>query len=238
MIQSILKSVLVSGCLSAGLCGLALADEPARAAFDWTGFYAGVHGGYGWSRFDDEFAAAVGYGEGFKPKGWLGGAQVGGNYQFPSRVVLGLEADAAYVDAQSDHDETTDIDPTTTLQTYLATKIDGYGSLRARAGYAVDRFLPYVTGGVAWGRESISYDYNITTEGLPFSDTRGSDHHWKAGWVVGAGVEYAIGDHLTAKAEYLYTDLGSQHFDLGIGDPEFVQDIILQSARAGLNYKF
>ena len=177
-------------------------------AFDWSGFYAGANLGYGWAEleqggftFDDIDGA-------------LGGVQVGYNYDFGG-FILGLEGDVQISDVKYSEDlggATGEIG------------IDYFGTVRARAGLAVDRFMPYVTGGVAWARGSVS----VSGPGFSVEVT---DNF--VGWTVGGGVEYAVTDNITVKGEYLYVDFGAADFDTGV-------DINLTShvVRAGVNFKF
>lgn len=193
---------------------LGVVQQPApaaytAAAFSWTGFYAGVNGGYGWAEIEDG---------GFtfeELDGWFGGAQVGYNYDFGG-FVLGVEGDIQL----SDINYSEEIVPGLTGEI----GIDSFGTIRARAGYAVDRFLPYVTGGVAWARGSISASGGGTS--LSFEDNF-------VGWTIGAGLEYAVTDNVTIRGEYLYTDFGTADFDSG-ADVGLTSSIV----RAGVNFKF
>jgi outer membrane immunogenic protein len=92
---------------------------------------------------------------------------------------------------------------------------------RGRVGYAFDRFLPYVTGGLAVG------DVKNSVAGV------GSSTATKAGYAVGGGIEAALAGPWTAKVEYLYADLGRSASVLG-ADTKFNANIV----RAGLNYRF
>ena len=91
-----------------------------------------------------------------------------------------------------------------------------------RKGYAIDRFMPYVTGGAAFG------DVKTNIPGL------GSESTTRAGWTVGAGAEYAFAPNWTVKAEYLFVDLGKFTCNLCGANVKFNENIV----RAGLNYKF
>ena len=93
--------------------------------------------------------------------------------------------------------------------------------MRGRVGYAFDRFMPYVTGGAAFG------NIKSTVAGV------GSSDETKAGWTVGGGLEAALAGPWTAKVEYLYVDLGRGGSILG-ADTRFNANIV----RAGLNYRF
>jgi outer membrane immunogenic protein len=102
---------------------------PAAAPlFNWTGFYVGAHGGYGW-----------GDASGFDTTGWFGGGQLGVNYQFAPNWVWGVEADLSG----------SSIDDSVAGQAF---KTDMLGTARLRLGYTVDRVMFYGTGGLAWAR--------------------------------------------------------------------------------------
>jgi outer membrane immunogenic protein len=101
------------------------------------------------------------------------------------------------------------------------TKNTWLGTVRGRLGYAIDRFMPYVTGGLAVG------DIKNNISGI------GSASDTKAGWTVGGGLEYAFNGPWSAKVEYLYVDLGRGGAIAG-SDAKFQTNIV----RAGLNYRF
>jgi outer membrane immunogenic protein len=204
----------------------------AAPVFSWTGFYAGVHAGYGWANLDNDLTDA--YGDGNKPDGFFGGGQVGYNYQLSNQIVLGVEADAAFADFKDD--SAADGPDGGVFTAY--TKITALGTVRARAGYAIDRFLPYVTGGFAWANAKSGLDVS----GYPDIPNFGAgDSQFHTGWTVGAGLEYAVTNNITAKVEYLYADLGSQEYDVeafGPGSRLNADLSSLQTVKFGLNYKF
>jgi outer membrane immunogenic protein len=102
------------------------------------------------------------------------------------------------------------------------------GTARARVGVAMDRFMPYVTGGLAFG--------DIDVAAAPAFAYAGNDET-KVGWTVGAGVEFALSGNWTAKAEYLYVDLGSA--DCGVACPAGLDTSLTSNiVRAGINYRF
>lgn len=151
------KILLSSAALVALTAGAMAADLPSRAApapmmaavpvFTWTGFYAGVNAGYGWNTNDANtyFDPAFGYDSGKNTDGgFVGGAQVGYNYQM-GMFVLGLEADLQYADRGRDNGYYG-------LGYYdRNSSADWFGTARARAGVAFDRALVYATGGFAYG---------------------------------------------------------------------------------------
>ncbi|WEK49178.1 MAG: porin family protein [Candidatus Kaistia colombiensis] len=224
-----------------------LTYEPApiaapAEAFNWTGFYIGVHGGYGWGHTQDTHNPNA-FGQTLT--GGFGGAQIGYNYQFANNVVLGAEADVAYSGIGKDWGGATQYDPY-----YGEDKIDWFGTVRARVGYSVDRFMPYLTGGLAWA--NVDHKLGCDPSRSPLTprgcsrvgsfETSKSDTAW--GWTVGAGVEYAVTNNVTVKAEYLYTDLGKN--DVTLVDVNFPTDPVnnrefdtsFNSVKLGLNYKF
>ncbi|MCD6069852.1 MAG: hypothetical protein K0S42_368 [Microvirga sp.] len=141
-----MKKILLSSVALLGLAtGAVAADLPSRRApapiiaaaplFTWTGFYVGVNAGYGWS--NDDFDA-VDLADEDDDGGFVGGAQVGYNYQIGSFVV-GLEGDIQYADFGADDDFDSS---------------DWFGTVRARAGVAFDRALIYATGGFAFADDA------------------------------------------------------------------------------------
>ncbi len=181
-------------------------------AYNWTGFYIGLNGGggFGGSKWDSTGSFSV--------DGGLVGSTVGYNYQF-GQVVVGVEGDIDWSDINGSTTSGCPL-PCKTANTWLST-------VRGRLGYAADRFMPYVTGGAAFG------NIRATMPGVSQTDNT-------AGWTFGGGIEAAIAGPWTAKVEYLYVDLGS--FNCGVncvaGMP--VDNVSFHSniLRAGLNYRF
>jgi outer membrane immunogenic protein len=179
--------------------------------YNWTGFYAGFNAGYG---FGSATASAF-PGVSAKPKGLLAGGTLGYNWQ-SGAIVYGIEGDFDWSGVKGD--VACDVLVTCRVSSpWLMT-------FRGRVGYAFDRWLPYLTGGAAYGK-------------VRLTDTlSGSASSNELGWVFGAGLEYAIMGSWTVKLEYLHVDLGS--FDAGptpfVNNVSFKENIL----RAGLNYKF
>ena len=213
--------MLALGITSASAADIALRRAPPppapvyTPAFTWTGFYAGINGGYGWggsTSFSAPFALSS-----FDTSGGLVGGTLGYNYQM-NQIVFGVEGDidASWIKGSS-------ICGGFTCQT----KNSWLGTLRGRIGYAFDRFMPYVTGGAAFG------DIRATTPG--FAGVTNTN----AGWTVGAGLEFAIAGNWTAKAEYLYVNLGKFNCGLSCGltatdNVSFSTNLV----RGGVNYRF
>jgi outer membrane immunogenic protein len=253
----ILRSATMASVLALGVVGAQAADltyEPAPVVvapevFNWTGFYIGVHGGIGGGNFDTTFreylvetdvpaiAAVSGYGTDFSDNafGGFGGVQAGYNYQFATNWVAGIEADFAGSGISAKHEETYYYDGEYDGSFNYEEKIDWFGTIRGRLGYAWDNVLFYGTGGAAYGKIKVSGSYD--GEGSDsFSE---SSTQW--GWTAGAGVEYGITKNITLKAEYLYVDLGSmtaQNVALDSLPGEAKFDAAFHTLKAGLNYKF
>ena len=109
-----------------------------------------------------------------------------------------------------------------------------FADLRARFGMAFDRFLPYVTGGVVFADLTNKLSDTDNTPPLPVS--RGSE---ATGWTIGAGAEYAIDNHWSVKAEYLYMQFPDVTKSVTDGATyAFKFKDSAQLARVGLNYRF
>ena len=222
--KKLLASIAVVGVLMSGVAKAAdVALSPAPAgAFDWSGPYIGINGGFG---FGQNFRAERGVGASSTPasiSGILGGVTAGYNFQASSNFVFGIEGDYALSNLQAD---------SLTSASFSCTggdckfNDDWLGTARARAGIAIgNKALLFATGGLAVGGVR---DYS-SASGASAS---------MIGYAVGGGIETPLTDHLTAKIEALYVNLGR----LEIPAPCSVQcytDVNFGVARVGLNYKF
>jgi outer membrane immunogenic protein len=181
-------------------------------AFSWTGFYLGVNGGGGWGTSNWDRTGNLDL------SGGVIGGTAGFNWQM-GQVVLGVEGDADWSGVSG----TT----STFCPAGCATRNDWLGTVRGRVGYSFDRFLPYLTGGLAAG------DIKATTPGFAGATQT------NLGWALGAGVEAAIVANWSAKIEYLHVDLGSFNCALSCGlvspdNVSFKADLV----RGGVNYRF
>jgi outer membrane immunogenic protein len=181
-------------------------------AYNWTGFYIGVNGGGGFGSSTWDRTGS------FNTSGGLVGGTLGYNYQF-GQGVIGVEGDIDWADINGTSN--------TACPLGCKTSDNWLSTVRARLGYAADRFMPYVTGGAAFG------DVHATTPG--FAGASNSN----AGWTVGAGLEFAIAGNWTAKAEYLYVNLGKFNCGLSCGvTPTDNVSFTTNLVRAGINYRF
>jgi high affinity Mn2+ porin len=169
------------------------APREALTQFDWTGFYLGGHVGY--SRGSAEVTVADPDPTHFNKSfgSLIGGLQGGYNYVLPSRFLLGIEADASFLNYLS-ADELAWF--RTTPDTDIAEKIEFMSTVRGRLGYAFDHWMVYATGGFAW-----SLGRYLQTPGV--IDDPDKALHLHTGWAAGAGAEFAIAPSWTARLEYL-----------------------------------
>ena len=203
------------------------ADAPAPTASPWTGAYAGVNAGGGFGRVKDPIVTPV-TGD-IKSSGVLGGLQVGYNQQVGG-FVFGVEADYALAHVKGDITASApSFGLTGTATAAAASKLDSFGTVRARAGVAVNSALLFATGGWAYGHNK------MTVSGSSIATV--SDSQWMSGWTLGGGVEYAFASNLTGKLEYLYADLGKSTFSNAIlGSTQVSNKVSI--IRAGVNYRY
>jgi outer membrane immunogenic protein len=246
------RVLLIAGAFALVGAGEALAADlppaappPAKApvayapppAYNWSGFYIGGNLGAAWTggNFSDP-AGNTFTGGGTSTTQFVGGGQVGANYEFWGGAVIGVEGDFEWLPNTSNTsnsitDTFGNTDSLTANNRWLTT-------LTGRLGYAFDRVLVYAKGGGAWVGSSTP---TITINGVPFSTTINSN--W--GWTAGAGVEWAFAGTWSVRAEYDYVGLQSQSFTvpatapLGIAGDVFTgNNRNIQLFLAGLNFKF
>ena len=226
-------------------------------AYDWNGWYVGAHAGVirgasNWSAtqpvanapglngsfnlpFNFDFMAGTG--------SYVAGLQGGYNYIFPSRLMLGFEADITA--PNSDVLIPYSVRGSQTITSPLAGQVNygeaviHYGSARARVGYAFEHFLFYGTGGFAWTYDQVT---RTQIDGTPVGalatpGTVDTALLWRLGWAAGAGVEIPLAGNWTAKAEYLLTGFGGKGVTFTTGAQVFESDLTMQSIRLGVNYR-
>lgn len=218
-IATALVAVLLgSPAFSADLSDRVPASIPAPPpVFNWTGLYAGLNGGWAFGSANHRYTGNAAYlagpvatglspaGFNLSPSSGIVGAQLGYNIQF-GQAVLGLETDLSYL-RRSDSAGVLTTVGASSLYTEALTRTEWLGSTRARAGFAFDRTLLYVTGGVAYGgvRSEGRINGGGALGGLAWA---GGQTSTRAGWIVGVGAEHAFTNQITARLEYAYYDLG------------------------------
>lgn len=190
---------------------------PALVApmFNWTGLYVGLNAGYGWGRSNWS-----GVGADASPDGGLVGLTMGYNWQAPgSALVLGLEGDINWANFHGSF-------ANGLCPAGCQTRSDWFGTVRGRLGFAIDRVMPYITGGLAFG--------DIQANPAGFSGVSNTN----VGWTLGAGIEAALAPQWSAKLEYLYIDLGDVGCGAGACPVASTVDLRTSVLRVGFNYRF
>ncbi|MEJ5079782.1 outer membrane protein [Ochrobactrum sp. MYb379] len=231
-----LKTVLLaSTVVFVGISGAKAADavvyeEPVAVVvetpvFSWTGGYLGGQVGYGWgkSRFSDDFIANL------KPDGFLGGLYAGYNFDMGNNFVLGVDGDVTYNNLKDSYSVLAPDGLTDSIES----KLRWSGAVRARAGLAMDRFMPYVAGGVAFG--SVKNTLSVS-DGI--NEVSASQSKTHTGWTAGAGVDYAATDNVIVRLEYRYTDYGHKDYDFDLGAGSVREKFKTNEIRLGVAYKF
>jgi outer membrane immunogenic protein len=175
-----------------------LSAPAPMSAYSWVGPYAGVNLGYQWASATHTDA---------NPNGFAGGLQGGYNWQM-GQFVYGFE---------------TDLQASGSDDTFASWKFSNpwFGTLRGRAGYAMNNVLLYATLGLAYGGGKVEMG------GFSESNTH-------VGWAAGGGIEVGLSPNWSAKAEYLYVDLTDQRYVLFGNNTGFESNIL----RFGVNYRF
>ncbi len=227
--------------------------------YSWTGFYIGGRAGYGWSNDGDVHAEGLpndalnpfridpGH-QGIDYDGFVGGGQIGFNWQLGKWFVLGAEADfsGSTMDGDSTRDHfVPDIAAgPADVPLHASQDINWFGTVRGRIGFVPwCKLMIYGTGGFAYADVDDSVDFNLIPEGGNASyPAHRSDT--ETGWTAGGGIEYAIARHWTIRAEYLYIDVGDQGatgFPIPPNPPfhtHYDWDTQFHTVTAGINFKF
>jgi outer membrane immunogenic protein len=275
-----MKKIIVGGMALAALAvsGQAMAaDLPAPVYkapvmapapwYDWTGFYIGLNAGYSWGRSATNYSVAgvPVFSTATNMNGWVGGGQAGYNWQFNRNWIFGVEADLQATGQKGTAGfpgvSTTFCPPvvvaavpctTTATAGSLEQKLPWFGTARLRLGFEpADRWMLYVTGGLAFGEIDTTGTVTTTTTtafpGGPALATASaaaaaSVNTTRAGWTVGGGAEWVISGPWTAKLEYLYVDLGTvtnTFTGLGAFAPLATSSRVTDNiVRVGVNYRF
>ncbi|SDA50203.1 outer membrane protein [Mesorhizobium qingshengii] len=194
--------------------------EPVAAMdlpYSWTGFYVGANAGGAFGKIDGDFIGIPGSAD---IRNFTGGALVGANYQY-GQWVLGVEGDINYLGFKKEFSPGLGGG-----ELGAEARLDAFGTIRGRVGYAFDRWLPYVTAGVAMG--DVKIDEHVFSA---------AESKFQTGYAVGGGIEYAFNSNWTARAEYLYVDLGKKDFGFAPGTPYDVKTNF-SIVRAAVAYKF
>jgi high affinity Mn2+ porin len=245
--------VIASGAQAADLSSVLprKAPSPTIAPYDWTGFYAGGHLGYaaGVSDWTATQAGAAtpslsgsldlfqGY-DFFKGTGsYLLGFQAGYNYMFPSRLVVGAEADVSFPSVLGGSQA---IASPLIGQAIYRDQVEMSGTLRGRLGYASGNWLFYATGGFAYSFDHLSRT-QVSGAAVGGTAVAGTVEDLfmvpRIGGAAGVGIEVALTPRWLARLEYLYTGYASRGVDFPAGAQRFNSDLAVHAVRIGLDYR-
>ena len=230
--KRILLTTAALGALALGTQAMA-ADLAVKAAplappvYDWSGFYIGGFGGYGFGNQNINNATGpagfANFTANFESHGPFAGGEVGYNWMVTRDIMFGLEGDGAWTNIQGNDNFA--------LGWNDANHLKWVGSLRVRSGFTVDRLLMFFTGGWAVG----DIDHTNTNPGVGIDAF--SAH--RSGLTAGGGIAYAITNNLIGKIEYRYYDLGTYHRDAPTnGALPYTVANTYSTVLLGLDFKF
>lgn len=200
----------------------------AEPVYNWTGLYLGLNAGAGLSNTDHYYDRQNGKNDHgqvwLDASGFTWGVHAGYNHMMPNLWVIGIEGEIGQMNINTERIVIKDDD-------VLRANVGMYGTLRARLGYAMGRFLPYVTAGVAF------VDIE-NAGGNPANDARFlTIDERRFGFAVGAGAELAITPNFVGRLEYLYID--TEKYEVRNLENEMMKfDNNFHLIRAGLSWKF
>ena len=208
-----------------------LAAQAADPSLPSSAFYFGGHVGYTFGTANATLgdpagtSSAAGRSQFGAP---FGGVQGGYEHYFPSRLMLGLEADLSFTDF-ADFNNVLAYRGTSTGS--ATEQLEYLGTLRGRVGYAWGNWTPFVTGGLAWA----STRYSRTDANTANEDA--TPGQWRFGYALGGGVDHDLDRRWSTRLEYLYTSLGLRGF--GFASPSrWDSQYDIQRFRIALNYRF
>jgi outer membrane immunogenic protein len=230
------------------------ADLPVKAPpyqppppFNWTGFYIGGYVGGAWGQdfnatdVDGYNAAGENWGYG-NPSSFIGGGTIGYNWQpVGSPWVFGLEGEFGYLHLSKSGPDPLSPGLDTVADAHIG---DWYGVFAGRLGYSWDHWLLYAKGGVAFTRvrASVVDACNTGACGADLINTSASED--RAGWALGGGLEYALNNNWSVKAEYLYLGVNQTLTSCGLDTAAGTQFCFdhevkgVSTAKLGVNYRF
>lgn len=195
-------------------------------------FYAGAHAGIMFGTAAATLSDPIGIGSqsATNPYGALfGGVQGGFEYVFPSRLMLGIEADFSFPNFE---DASKVLSYRATPSGYASEEYEWLATLRGRVGWAIGPWTPYVTGGLAW--MSTRWSRIDLTSGVEDANPA----NVRVGTTFGGGLDMRLDERWSARLEYLYTNFALSGFAFGSSPARYDTRYDLQRFRVGLNYRF
>jgi len=237
---------LVSPALGADLAPYGKAPALASPVYDWSGFYVGVIGGGGWGNHNVNNALGANtpfanYSANYTSQGGLGGGEAGYNFQSGS-VVVGIEAQGFWSDIKGSDAVAVGQGLFPNVAAIDADSLRWGGSLVARGGFTVDRWLMFFTGGWAFGDIQHTNTAVPAVLGLPVVDQFTVHAN---GLTAGGGIAYAITNNLIGKIEYRYYNFNGYNRP-GVGGTgltangqlPYTTETSYSTVTVGLDYKF
>jgi outer membrane immunogenic protein len=240
--SKIKASLLALSTLLVSSVAAAAADrfEPVPIG-QWSGFYMGISGGYGWGNADytptGDYAAAPN--PTLKPEGGLIGGQIGMDFDVGHGMIWGVVGDMSWADMKDRVCVDTSglcgtVDPG---RSDAKANVEWFGTVRGKFGAGLQSTQLYLTGGLALaGAKATVTNIDGVTD---FSDT-----NTLVGWTIGAGVLYKATENISIGGEYLYADFGKQNYDFSGGllagsvSGGASVDLDMHVIRGSLNYYF
>jgi outer membrane immunogenic protein len=256
-----MKRTLFAGALAVTVAGPAFAADlpvapPAQApaayvpvappVYNWSGVYVGINVGGSWvdQGAPTNTVTSTGFpvgGVSSSSTGFAAGGQAGANFQ-TGQWVFGIEGDADYLSNKS---TVSAADALTGASVQHVYTLDFLSTVRGRVGFAWDRTLFYGTGGLAMGEYSVQRTQLTTPAGgvNPISPapagTVETDSNFRLGYAAGGGIEYAVTDNVTLRAEYLFAALQGVTDTFAVSNRTQVAPTeYINVVRGGLNFKF
>jgi outer membrane immunogenic protein len=216
--------------------------QPAPLLYNWSGFYVGGQIGYGWANIDststDLFTGVVGATLSHDRNGIFGGGQVGYNFMVNPNFLIGIEGDIDAADITGTNSACSDA-------THCASS-DGknkwFATLRGRVGYAMNNWLIFATGGVAWVNGDTTRTITVAPAGAAVlvgqsASSSGTD----TGWTAGGGVEYGFARNWSVNLEYRYMQVDTSRtftYSLPAASRQIDSTDHINTVRLGVNYHF
>jgi opacity protein-like surface antigen len=209
-------------------------DAPPTAwhEYNWTGAYMGAFAGTTWG--DEHWFTALANSRDVPHfRGYLWGGQAGYNVQ-AGRFVYGIEGDYGWSNARGGKACTGGATP---FFLTCEAEVNSLASLTGRLGYTLGRAMFYGKGGLAAGEVTAQTSQNQNLPLPPSNTPVNGESNWHLGWTIGGGMEFALTDRWSAKAEYMYYDLGKESYRI---DNNLVADAETRGStvRIGVNYHF
>ncbi len=193
---------------------------PAPPPFSWTGFYVGINGGYGWNQWSNPDGTLAVFGNSFNGSGPA--RRRPDRFQLPDRPIRGRRR-CRFRLGQYQMVSVNRHRPRRfgvfggTISSTISDKDQFLSTFGARFGYAFDHALLYAKAGGAWEREQ----FNLSVTNFAGAVASGSTNTNRLGWMLGGGLEYAVTNNFTLKAEYNYVNFGTYNQTITIAGGGF-----------------